>query len=64
MMKRLNRSWHEAHRMPERPSQDQRIAWHLEHAQVCGCRPIPKGVLELMQAKGIQAPDEDTRPTR
>jgi hypothetical protein len=57
-MKGLNRRWHEEHRMPERPSTDQRIAWHLEHAQVCDCRPIPKGVLKLMQAKGIQVPSK------
>jgi hypothetical protein len=62
-MKGLNRRWHEEHRMPERPSNDQRIAWHLEHAQVCGCRPIPNGVLRLMQAKGIQAPGKGMQPT-
>lgn len=63
-MKVLNRRWHEEHRMPERPSDAQRIAWHLEHAQVCGCRPIPKGVLELIQAKGMQTPDKGMQPTR
>jgi hypothetical protein len=47
----LNRRWHQEHRMPKGASAEQRIAWHLEHAQVCGCRPIPKGVLELMRKK-------------
>lgn len=61
-MKGLNRRWHEEHLMPKRPSNDQRIAWHLEHSQVCGCRPIPKGVLELMQVKGIHAPNKGTQP--
>ena len=50
-MKGLDRQWHEKHRMPERPTDDQRVAWHREHAKVCGCRPIPRGVLELMRAK-------------
>jgi hypothetical protein len=63
-MKGLNRRWHEEHRMPERATDDQRIAWHLEHAQVCGCRPIPKGVLKLMRSKGIQAPNKGMQPTR
>ena len=61
MMKGLNRRWHEKHRMPERPSPDQRIAWHLEHAEACGCRPIPRGVIELMRAKGMRAPKQGRR---
>ncbi|NSL55773.1 hypothetical protein [Uliginosibacterium aquaticum] len=52
----LNREWHAAHRMPEQATAEQRIAWHLAHAQHCRCRPIPAGVLELMQARGIVPP--------
>lgn len=63
-MERLNKLWHEKNLMPDRPSDDQRIAWHLEHVQVCGCRPIPKGVLKLMQAKAIPAPDPGMQSTR
>ncbi len=63
-MNGLNRRWHRDNRMPERPSDEQRIAWHLEHAQVCGCRPIPKGVLKLLQAKGIEAPNNGIQSTR
>jgi hypothetical protein len=50
--------------MPERATDDQRIAWHLEHAQVCGCRPIPNGVLALMRAKGMKPPNKGRQPTR
>ncbi|MFD2872891.1 hypothetical protein ACFS5N_10465 [Mucilaginibacter ximonensis] len=42
MMKKINKSWHKAHPMPANPSLEQRIAWHLEHQQNCGCRPIPQ----------------------
>ncbi len=52
----LNREWHAEHRMPEHASTEQRIAWHLAHAQHCSCRPIPAGVLELMRARGITPP--------
>jgi hypothetical protein len=48
---KLNRRWHQEHRMPKNATAEQRIAWHVQHAQVCGCRPIPKGVLELMRTK-------------
>ncbi len=52
-MSKMNAGWHEAHPMPRNPSPDQRIAWHLDHAQNCACRPIPKGVLALMEARGL-----------
>jgi len=37
---KLNKEWHLAHRMPSNATLDQRIAWHLEHAKHCACRPI------------------------
>jgi hypothetical protein len=40
-MKPLARDWHRAHPMPTRPSRAQRVAWHAEHAVVCGCREVP-----------------------
>jgi len=47
---RLNREWHEAHRMPKNPSLEERIEWHFAHANACACRPIPASV--LLAAKG------------
>jgi hypothetical protein len=38
------RTWHEKHRMPAKATMEQRIAWHEEHAQVCGCREVPLSV--------------------
>jgi hypothetical protein len=44
--------------MPKNPTDDQRIQWHIEHAKNCSCRPIPQGVIKLMQEKGIEMPKE------
>ena len=41
MKGRLNREWHEAHKMPPNPNRHQMVEWHAEHAQACGCREIP-----------------------
>jgi hypothetical protein len=53
MAKPFNREWHDAHRLGVGASLGDRVAWHLEHAKVCGCRPIPAGVLEEIQRRGI-----------
>lgn len=46
---RLNKEWHEANRMPPNATLDQRVRWHVEHARVRGCRPIPPSVLRLIK---------------
>jgi hypothetical protein len=40
----LNKEWHRLHRMPPRATREQRIKWHVAHAQACGCREIPGSV--------------------
>ncbi|MHC2435416.1 hypothetical protein ACVMB0_002791 [Bradyrhizobium sp. USDA 4451] len=30
--------------MPPRATRQQRIAWHVAHAKVCACRPVPDSV--------------------
>jgi hypothetical protein len=52
----LDRAWHLANRMPARPSEAERIAWHLAHAAACGCRPIPPRLAERMRALGVEPP--------
>jgi hypothetical protein len=42
----MNTQWHEEHRLGSRANLDERVRWHLEHAEACGCRPIPASVLE------------------
>lgn len=40
----MNADWHRAHVLGSGAPMDVRIAWHLEHAQECACRPIPETV--------------------
>jgi hypothetical protein len=51
--KRVNAEWHRENRMPEKATVEQRIAWHLEHRKLCGCRPIPTKLLAAMKDRGL-----------
>ncbi len=53
---RLNREWHLLHKMPDRPTLEERIDWHVAHAANCGCRPIPERLLREMEQRGMTAP--------
>ena len=53
----MNKEWHSRNRMPERATLKQRVRWHLEHARECGCRPIPKSVLDDILRR-FEKPDE------
>lgn len=46
---KLNREWHKSHRMPKNPTQEQRIAWHIEHSKNCSCRKMPINLIEKIQ---------------
>jgi catechol 2,3-dioxygenase-like lactoylglutathione lyase family enzyme len=50
-MSKINARWHAAHRLPARATLAQRIAWHTEHAQQCGCRPIPASIRAAMSTR-------------
>lgn len=52
----MNREWHAAHSMPPRATEAQRIAWHLDHAANCTCRPIPERLAARMRTLGIAVP--------
>ena len=55
-MSEINAAWHEAHPMPKNPTLDQRIAWHLDHAKNCGCRPIAGKIRDEILKRGIKVP--------
>jgi hypothetical protein len=40
----INKKWHDLHKMPARPTMDQRVEWWKEHMLNCGCRGIPSDV--------------------
>ena len=50
---KINKEWHDAHRLPKNATRAQRVRWHSEHAEMCGCRPVPaslrKSVRELAE---------------
>ena len=58
-MGKTNRLWHEQNKMPLNPTPQQRIDWHLAHSEHCACRPIPDGVVVLMEERGIPLPARD-----
>ncbi len=39
--------------MPQHPSLEQRMVWHLEHAKACGCRRIPAKLLDEMTKRQL-----------
>ena len=57
----LNRIWHETHRMPERATLNQRVDWHIEHAEHCGCRDIPASIRAEMARRGLIMPERADR---
>lgn len=52
----INRAWHDANPMPAKATLDQRIAWHVEHARHCACRPMPASILAELEKRGINLP--------
>jgi hypothetical protein len=57
----INADWHRAHVMARNASLDERVAWHLEHAEACGCRAMPRTVTEEL-ARRRQAQQRAPQP--
>jgi len=51
---KVNEEWHLANRMPQNPTIDQRIKWHMEHASNCACRPMDGKILEEIKKRGLK----------
>jgi len=45
----INAAWHKKNRMPPRPTAEQRLRWHVEHAKVCGCRKLTPEMLKKLR---------------
>ena len=54
-MGHMNTDWHDEHPLGSNAHMDERIKWHLQHTEKCGCRPIPKDVLDAIEAAKAQA---------
>ena len=50
---KLNKEWHLRHPMPENPTLEERIAWHIDHARHCGCREMPANIREIIRQRKI-----------
>jgi hypothetical protein len=53
---RTNAAWHAQQRMSAGATLDRRVAWHMEHATVCGCRPVPETIRTAMRDRGLTVP--------
>jgi hypothetical protein len=53
----VNSDWHAGHRLPHGASLEQRVDWHIEHAQACGCRPIPPDIVKAIEQGRTPKPD-------
>lgn len=55
-MGRINAAWHEAHKMPTNPTEQQRAEWHYDHALNCGCRAVTPSIAALLETHGYRLP--------
>ncbi len=47
-----NAQWHAKHQLPAKPTMDQRVKWHIEHARRCTCRhPIDPELLDELKRR-------------
>ena len=53
---RLNRDWHQTHKMPARATFEQRLQWHW-NCRTLHMSPYPQKLLEEMEKKGISVPN-------
>lgn len=51
---KLNAQWHVKNKISKKPTIDQRIKWHLEHAKNCTCRPFSGKILTEIKKRGIK----------
>ena len=51
----MNAKWHELHPLGRGSTREARIRWHREHAEVCGCREIPKSILAELKKRAKAA---------
>jgi len=46
-----NAEWHQKHRLPENPTLDQRVSWHMEHARRCACQAGDEDILPELEKR-------------
>ena len=53
---KLNREWHLQHKLARNASLEERINWHMLHAENCQCREMPESIRRELEARGWTAP--------
>lgn len=54
----INKEWHLKNKIQKNPDFKARVLWHLQHAEHCNCRKIPKKLAIQMDNAGIKYPKE------
>jgi hypothetical protein len=49
--KKINKEWHLKNPMPKNPSLEERIQWHIGHAQACKCRKMPESIAKEIRKR-------------
>jgi hypothetical protein len=57
-MGKINVAWHESHKMPKNPTEQQRAEWHYGHAIHCGCRAVSPSIQTLLETHGYKLPPD------
>ena len=52
---KMNAAWHAENRMPKNATRDQRIDWHVRHAEACACRPAPEALRDDIAKRAARA---------
>jgi hypothetical protein len=47
----INHEWHSKNILPENPTLDRRVKWHIEHARHCSCGAVDEKILEEVKKR-------------
>lgn len=50
----MNTDWHREHVLGSKAPMEERVRWHLQHAEKCSCRPIPRDVQDAIDRQAAQ----------
>ena len=50
----INKDWHLSNKMPQKPTLEQRVKWHVEYARNCTCRPLGEKILAEIKRRSIK----------
>jgi hypothetical protein len=57
----VNADWHREHVLGSQATLDQRVEWHLAHAEACACRELPESIRAELLARGLTPPEPRER---